>query len=197
MIRWRALTMHYLWRGAAVGLGLAVLSACAGTGVITNESHQSGYDPSLIGDVAARGGMALEVKGDPFPTAGQQFAEIAARALTQSHRGPEFTVFADPAEAPDGSMRTVVIANPQAPVTPANACTASVSGDPVAGGETLSITAALCRNDKAVVKMTGRALDVAGPDDPKVDQLFRQIGQQLYPRQNEAMQEDRDGGVWP
>jgi len=180
-----------------VVLAAGAVAACAGTGVITNDSRQSGYDPSLIGDVAARGGMALEVKGDPFPNDGGRFAEIAARALTQSHRGPEFTVFADPAEAPDGSMRTVVIANPQAPVTPANACTASVSGDPVAGGETLSITATLCRNDKAVVKMTGRALDVAGPDDPKVDQLFRQIGLQLYPRRNDAMREDGRADVWP
>jgi len=184
-------------RTAAAVLAAGVVAACAGTGVITNDSRQAGYDPSLIGDVAARGGMALEVKGDPFPGDGGRFAEIAARALTQSHRGPDFTVFADPADAPEGPLRTVVIANPRATVTPANACTASVSGDPVARGDTLSVTAALCRGDKAVVRMAGRALGVAGVEDAKVDGLFRQIGLQLYPRRNDAMREDRDGDVWP
>ena len=183
--------------GTAAVLATAVLSACTGSGVITNDARQAGYDPSLVADVAARGGMALDVKGAPFPNDGGRFAEIAARALTESHPGPEFTVFADAVDAPEGPLRTVVIANPRATVTPANACTASVSGDPVASGGTLSVTAALCRGDKAVTRMTGRAVGVDGVGDAKVDRLFRQIGQQLYPRRNEAMREDRDGDVWP
>jgi hypothetical protein len=184
-------------RPVVAATALAVLSACAGTGVITNDDRQNGYDPSLIADTARRGGMPLEVKGAPFPESGTRFATVAARALTESHPGPEFTVFADPADAPDGPLRTVVIANPSRTVTPANACTASVSGDPVASGGTLSVTAALCRGDKAVTRMTGRAVGVEGVGDAKVDRLFRQIGQQLYPRRNEAMREDRDGDVWP
>ena len=179
----------------AAAIGAAVLSGCA-SGVVTTDSRQAGYDPSLIADTARRGGMALEVKGAPFPETGGRFAKIAARALTESHRGPDFTVFALPDEAPEGPLRTVVIANPQETVTPANACTADVSGAVVEDGGTLSVTAALCRNDKAVVRMTGRALGVSGVDDPKVDQLFRQIGQQLYPRRNESLDDDIDG-VWP
>jgi hypothetical protein len=183
-------------RSAAAVIGAAVLSACA-NGVLTNNSRQAGYDPALIADTAGRGGMPLEVKGAPFPGDGGRFAEIAARALTESHRGPEFTVFAQPEQAPEGPLRTVVVANPQDPVTPANACTADASGTAVGAGGTLSVTAALCRNDKAVVRMTGRALNVSDVEDPKVDRLFRQIGQQLYPRRNEAMREDRDGDIWP
>jgi hypothetical protein len=183
-----------IMRPVVAATAVAVVSACAG--VITNDARQNGYDPSLIADTAKRGGMALEVKGAPFPDSGTRFAQVAARALTESHRGPEFTVFADPADAPDGPLRTVVIANPSRTVTPANACTASVSGTSVESGGTLAVTAALCRGDKAVTRMTGRAIGIDGADDPKVDQLFRQIGQQLYPRRNESLDDDIDS-VWP
>lgn len=189
-------TVCRMVRPAVAATALAVLSACAGGGVITNDARQNGYDPSLIADTARRGGMPLEVKGAPFPESGTRFASVAARALTESHPGPEFTVFADPADAPDGPVRTVVIANPSRTVTPANACTASVSGTRVESGGTLAVTAALCRGDKAVTRMTGRAIGVASADDPKVDQLFRQIGQQIYPRRNESLDDDIDS-VWP
>ncbi|MBK1696900.1 hypothetical protein [Rhodovibrio salinarum] len=184
-------------RALALALPLLSLAACAGTGVVVNDSRQSGYDPSLIADAASRGGMALEIKGQPFPGAETRFAEVAAEALSESHPGPEFTVFATPADAPEGPVRTVIVANPDATVTPANACTANVSGSAVEAGDTLAVTAALCRGDKAVTRMTGRAIDVNGPDDPKVDQLFRQIGQQLYPRQNESKRDDRGDDAWP
>jgi hypothetical protein len=177
----------------AVVLAAGILSACTGTGVITNDARQAGYDPSLIGDVARRGGMALEVKGDPFPGESARFAQIAARALTEDHPGPPFTVFADPGAAPDGPMRTVVVVNPKTRVTPANACTAQVSGTPVAAGGTLAVTAALCRGDKAVTRMTGRAVGVAGVDDPKVDRLFRQIAREVYPRRKEDKEEQE---IW-
>ena len=185
-----------LLRPVAVIVALVVLGGCAGAGVITNDARQAGYDPSLIADTARRGGMPLEVKGEPFPGAGDRFARVAARALTRSHPGPDFTVFADPAEAPPGPLRTVVLANPRTPVTPAAACTTEVTGTPVEPGGTLSVTAALCRGDKAVTRMTGRALKVAGADDPKVDLLFRQIGQQLYPRRNDLLDDDLDS-IWP
>jgi hypothetical protein len=172
----------------------ATLGACGLSGVTTTSARQAGYDPSLIADVARRGGMPLEVKGNPFPGDKARFAETAAAALTESHRGPDFTVFADPAQAPAGPMRTVIIANPQTAVSAGNACTADVSGTPVAGGGTLSVTAVLCRGDKAVTRMTGRAVGVAGAQDPKVAQLFRQIGLQLYPRRNDLL--DDDAEVW-
>lgn len=189
--------LKHLTHTTAAGLALALLGACAGAGVITTDARQSGYDPSLIGDAAGRGGMALEVKGRPFPDDGGRFAEVAARALTEAHRGPAFTVYPDPAAAPDGPLRTVVIANAATAVTPARACTTEVSGNPVAADGTLAVTAALCRGDKAVTRMTGRAAGVSGPDDPKVDLLFRQIARELYPRDNEARREDREGEIWP
>jgi hypothetical protein len=177
-------------RTAVAVAAVTTVGACAVASVTTTGVRQVGYDPSLIADVADRGGMPLDVKGQPFPGDQTRFAQVAAQALTQTHRGPPFTVYADPARAPDGPMRTVIVANPASPVSSGNVCTAEVSGQAVERGGTLSVTAALCRGDKAVTHMSGRATGITDAGDSNVARLFRQIGLHLYPRRNEMMEDE-------
>lgn len=184
---------------AALLAAATALASCAGmgdTGVSVGRVQQTGYQPSMRNYIADRGGMALEVVGIPFPGAETRFAQIAAHTLTESHFGPAFTVHADPADAPDTPFRTVVVVNATETVTPANACkTGPETATQSAADGQLRVIAALCRNDKAVTRVTGRAAGVSGVEDPRVVQLFRQIGLTLYTSRDETV--DRDTDILP
>lgn len=197
------MTKHIrLTAGAALLAAATALASCAGmggdTGVSVGRVQQTGYQPSMRNYIADRGGIALEVVGAPFPGAERRFAQIAARTLTESHFGPDFTVHADPADAPDIPFRTVVVVNATETVTPANACkTGPETATQSAADGQLRVIAALCRSDKAVTRVTGRAVGVSGVDDPRVVQLFRQIGLTLYTSRDETVDRDNDLLVMP
>lgn len=184
---------------AALVAAAVVLAGCAVTDpsdVSTGQVQTAGYEPSMRNYVADRGGMPLEVIGDPFPGSGDRFAEIAAQAISNSHFGPAFELYVDPSDAPDGAFRTAIVANPGETVTPANACKTDADGTAVGSGGTLRVIAALCRGDKAITRLTGQAVGVTGPDDPKVARLFRQIGATLYPSRSDQTDKSQDA-IWP
>jgi hypothetical protein len=187
--------------GVLLAGALAACSTATSTGPV---SIAPSYDRAYIADVAERGGMPLVLRGDPFPGNNGPFAEQVATALTDAHFGPAFTVFADPAEAPDGSAKTVLVVNPKRPVNSGNVCRTGTTGTPGDGPDggpdgdsdgssqgsaagsagTLEFTIAFCSANRRLSSMRGRLADVSGPEDPRIGELFRQVAIQLYPPRN-------------
>ena len=183
--------------GVLLAGALAACSTATSTGPV---SIAPSYDRAYIADVAERGGMPLVLRGDPFPGNNGPFAQQVATALTDAHFGPAFTVFADPAEAPDGSAKTVLVVNPKRPVNSGNVCRTGTTGTPDdspdggSGGSSqgsatgsagsLDFTIAFCSANRRLSSMRGRLADVSGPEDPRIGELFRQVAIQLYPPRN-------------
>lgn len=187
--------------GVLLAGALAACSTATSTGPV---SIAPSYDRAYIADVAERGGMPLVLRGDPFPGNNGAFAQQVATALTDAHFGPAFTVFADPAEAPDGSAKTVLVVNPKRPVNSGNVCRTGTTGTPGDGPDggpdgdsdgssqgsaagsagTLEFTIAFCSANRRLSSMRGRLADVSGPEDPRIGATFRQVAIQLYPPRN-------------
>jgi hypothetical protein len=161
--------------------GLAACSTATSTGPV---AIAPSYDRAYISDVAERGGMPLVLRGDPFPGNNASFTREVAGALTESHFGPDFTVFADPAEAPDGSAKTVLVVNADRRVNSGTVCGTETSGNPVGSDGALEFTIAFCSANQRLSSMRGRLANLAGPKDPRIADLFRQVGIQLYPPRN-------------
>ncbi|MBK1671197.1 hypothetical protein CKO28_24650 [Rhodovibrio sodomensis] len=153
------------------------------------------YDQAYISDVAERGGMPLIVRGDPFPGNNGPFARQVATALTDSHFGPEFTVFADPAEAPDGSAKTVLVVNATQRVNSGTVCHSDASdssaGSAVGPAGKIDFTIAFCSGNRRLSSLRGQLAEVSGPEDPRIGELFQQVAIQLYPPHNPD-RNDRD-----
>lgn len=167
-----------------VALATVVLLAACSTATSTGPvSIAPRYDRSYVSDMAARGGMPLVVKGNPFPGDNGAFARQVATALTEAHFGPEFTVFADPDAAPDGSTKTVLIVNAERRVNSGRVCGSdSAGGGPVEGA--LDFTIAFCSGSRRLSSIRGRFTDLTGPEDRRIAEVFRQVAIQLYPSHN-------------
>ena len=179
-------------RRACLAATVAIaLASCAGGQVGT--TTQRSYDPSMLNDIAKRGGMPLVVKGAPFPEAGDRFAEIAAERLTNARFGPDFTVYPQ-GQAPDGARtgrnpwKTVLIVNPSSPVSGSNSCTAAVEGRAARDGK-VDMVAALCRGDKAVTSIRAWGSEISNVDSARLKRLLGDIAVNLYPLRDD----DRDG----
>jgi hypothetical protein len=181
--------------GAVATAAGLLLAGCAGTGIDSvGTTTQRSYDPTMLSEIAKRGGMPLEVKGDPFPGESDRFAALAARKFTENHFGPDFAVYPqgtrepDP-DAPNNPWRTVLVVNAKDPVAPSAVCRAGeVKGTPASDGK-LDMTAALCLGDKAVTSLKGWGSDIEGPESPRLGRLFEQIAPNLYPLRDD----DQDG----
>lgn len=185
-------TNRFLWLTSILALA-GLLAGCAGV-PRTNDAIQYSYTPSMLNDVAKRGGMPLVVRGEPFPDQEGRFAEVAAGILTETHRGPEFEVFPDGTRTSSNNpWRTVMVVNPRGGVAASNVCSGDVTGSTVENGE-MRVIAAFCLGDRAKTTVRGWASNATGAGSQVVASLLRQTGLALYPLLDEDRDRDSPGG---
>ena len=176
----------------AVSILAIALAGCANVDRV-GTTTQRNYSPSMLNDIAKRGGMPLVVHGAPFGERTDAFARMAADRLSNDRFGPDFTVYPQGSEVQGideagNPWKTVLIVNSDTAVTNSNACTASPGSRGTSDGR-VEILAALCRGDKAVTSIRGWAYDIAGPTSTRLRELLKNIALNLYPQRDE----DRDG----
>jgi hypothetical protein len=182
--------------GVVLALGLAGCSATNGVSIV--EDQQTGFfSPEEYGFDASKGEMTVVVRGSAF---GMDQASLA-NLVVQNMQGADWTPHArfTPASGPN-TARTysyVMMLDGPRNITGASLCEQPRQPLPTAAnlpaGE-LRLVAALCRYNKATNSVSGRALGVVGPYDPKVHELIAGSVLQLTRPNQDRIDRDRDHG---
>lgn len=165
---------------AAMLLGLAAIPAAAAAAVIGGTYYAPQYDFREF--FAATDGRNFQVvlAGNPFP--GQDPAMVARDLLPVMQAAkprPALTFTYDtPAERPRPDYRLVLIADPALDLGSASVCNGVTRFRPGQPG-TLYVYAVYCRNDQVMSETTAWT-QATGPNDPRVNQLFRELFQVVF-----------------
>jgi hypothetical protein len=164
-------------RSIAAALAISLVApAAASAAVIGGTYYAPQYDYREF--FAATDGKAFQVQflGTPFP--GVDPAALARSLLPMMQRAkprPALTFTTDrPSPPPRPDYRLVLVFDPAL----------NLNSDPVCAGEPARfrpgtpgrfyVYAIYCRNDRAMSQTTAWT-DASGPDDPRLEQLFRQL----------------------
>ena len=178
-----------------------VLGGCGATnGVSIVEDQQTGYFATEeYARDASMGEMTVVVRGTAFGADQQALANLVLRNMQGADWGPHarFTTASGP-----GTARTysyVLMFNGPLDITGASLCARPAqplaTGPALAPGE-LRLVAALCRFNKITTSVSGRALGVAGYEDPKVHQLIVAAVQDLTRPTQPRIDRDRNDGAF-
>jgi hypothetical protein len=173
------------WRLGVLVAAAIALAGCAGPIPITTPTQVGSYNPGMLSYVASRGGMPVEVHGNPFGGPQQAFERKVADTLTTAHRGPSFPVTPGKAEGQQGAYRLVMVFNGS---TSGYRICSNPSGQ-TSSGSNVTVAAAFCHNDKWITTVGGRTT-ASGFDDPAFGRLMQQVAASLLP----ARSPDQDGG---
>lgn len=161
---------------AAVALALALAGCSATNGVSIVEDQQTGYfAPEEYGRDASTGEMTVVVRGNAFGLNQAALANLVVQNMQGNDWGTHAR-FTPVSGANTARMYSyVMLLNGPRNVNTASLCEQPMQPLPaatdMAPGE-MRLAAALCRYNKATNTVSGRAVGVVGPYDPKVGQLI-------------------------
>ncbi|WP_119165776.1 hypothetical protein [Algihabitans albus] len=172
----------------AASLG-GLLAACAPGGaigpggVVINQQYVgSSYDPSDLGFAQSRGGVLLQLGGQPFAGDRTEFAEQVGTLFEGSHFGPPVDFIVAPPEDFRSSYRVVTVFDAPGATSAPQLCR---SGEPPAveanGADGLRIMAAYCVGSDRVTSAVANVGPVTGVDDPAFTATIRALGLALFP----------------
>ena len=174
-----------------------VLAGCSATnGVSIVEDQQTGYFASeeYARDVSI-GDMMVVVRGSAFGTDQKTLSDLVLRNMQGADWGPHarFTTLSAPSTARTYSY--VMMLNGPLNIGGASLC--ARPSQPLSAGPSLPpgeirLVAAICRFNKIATSVSGRAVGVVGPNDPKMHALIAGAVQDLT-RPNQP-RIDRDPG---
>jgi hypothetical protein len=161
---------------AAAALAAALAGCSATNGVSIVEDQQTGYFASEeYGRDASSGEMTVVVRGSAFGLNQAALANLVVQNMQNNDWGPHarFTPLSGANTARMYSY--VMLLNGARNVNAAALCEQPMQPLPtatdLAPGE-IRLAAALCRYNKATNTVSGRAVGVVGPYDPKMNQLI-------------------------
>lgn len=180
---------HMAMAVVAAAVGLA---ACAGAPTVgpTQLDRYSSDDGALF-----YGSGQLVLIGEADSDEGtRQFAAVAAENVAQGAMSRSNFLLTPYEEGGYAATNRVVVV-----IGGANGATLC-SDPPRQGGSfhggSLQVAAAACNGERRLSSTRGRIDDVTGPEDPKLAQLFNQIGGELFPSSNPDL-EQPEGRLWP
>lgn len=184
--------MRKSMRFFGLGLLLALLSACAGTPMVRPVTIVGGYTPQLLNYAAGKGGMLVEVVGNPFPVPKPEVDAVVVAVLERSHYGPRIPFFMEAPEGYTSPYRVVVALDPAPGVGARTLCAGRVETRPRAPAELNRVEAALCARELVITSTGGRVAGPLGPRDPAFVRLIEQIGLALFPPFDPDRHDGRD-----
>jgi hypothetical protein len=173
--------MRFRNRIVAAVLGLAAFPAAVSAAVIGGTYYATQYDFSEF--FAATDGRNFQVilVGNPFPAMDpNQVARELLPVMQAAKPRPALTFTYEPApEPPRPYYRLVLIANPTLDLGSNTVCAGTTRVRPPQPG-VFYIYAVYCRNDLALSETTAWT-QATGPNDPRINQLFRELFQVVFP----------------
>ena len=166
---------------AAAVLGLAAIPVAAAAAVIGGTYYAPQYDFREF--FAATDGRNFQVilAGNPFP--GQDPAMVARELLPVMQAAkprPALTFTYDtPVEKPRPDYRLVLISDPALDLGSDSVCKGITRFRPPSQPGVFYVYAVYCRNDQVMSETTAWT-PATGPNDPRVNQLFRELFQVVF-----------------
>jgi hypothetical protein len=180
-------------------LAFALLTGCAGGPgggpTVSQQYIDATYDPAALGFAQSRGGVELQIAGNPFGGDPLAFDRRVAELLERSHFGPDVDfVFDPPADFASAYEVAMVFDAPLATSAP-RLCRGPVPEIMANGTNGMRIVAAYCVGGDRVTSAIATVGPTAGPDDPKFARAIEALGLALFPPAS-ANDELRRDGDW-
>lgn len=180
-------------RSFRVILGLLLLAGCAGQGFIYNNAISSSYRPTEFGYGAGRRDLTTVIVGNPFDLDQDTLDTKLVAKLNASRnllQPTHFTTTPGPSARP--RYRAVFYFDAQ-PVILDRLCRDPAKVPKADLGATLRLTAVFCRDQAFFSTVTGELDGLTDIDDPRFDNLIRQMVILLFPPIDPT--EDGNGGM--
>ena len=176
---------------AALGLSAAV--GCAEAATIGGTYYAPQYDYQEFFAATDRRTFQVVLAGNPFPGSDPQAVAQALLPVMQAAKPrPALTfTYADPPERPRPYYRLVLIADPALNLGSNQVCNGVTRFRPHQPG-VFYVYAVYCRNDQVLSETTAWT-QASGPADPRIDRLFRELFQVVFP-DSPALLPNVDGG---
>jgi hypothetical protein len=156
---------------------LTTLAACDSV-VVYEPLYSQRYSDGMFDYAGRNGEMNLDVIGNPFGSS--NFVQIVADDMYGATRGAPVKFTPQPQGPGSAPFHVVMAFNPPPGATSDEACARRVSPTTGTNGVVL-VLAAFCSGDVVMTEATGRAGNIAGPDDPRFRSLVRQVALALIP----------------
>ncbi len=175
-----------LFRLPALLLAAAALlgpAACdQGPATVTLYMHPAGAFDFLIAATRNEGPLYLEIDGQPFGESDGLDSRVAA-VMEQALQSRVLRLTSDQTAAEDPRFRLVLVFNPAEGGGDLFAfCREPLAGGPPESDGRIALRAGFCRGDDLLAAVDGRAEEVESLDDPKVEQLIRQVARDIFSR---------------
>ncbi len=166
--------------GAAGATLLAVLAGCGGQTTVVQPTYRTSYDPALLVYAASRGGMKVDIVGEPFAGRAAEVSRTVTTRLSQSIPGVDMPFFTKPPAGFDSPYRVVMLFDPSPGANFQDLCTAP-EGQPTARSPgRVQVAAALCSTGQTITRVRGSVSNVTSPDEAGFADLMGQVGRGLF-----------------
>jgi hypothetical protein len=159
---------------------LSATACSANTVVLSPTSFYAAYTPTILNYAATRGGILVDVTGNPFDAPQEDLEQAITQSMTGSHFGPRVGFLTTPPEDFVVPYRVVMVFDAAQNHTDLKLCRFDHGIDPQAG-EKVRVHAALCAKESPLTAVSGQVAEASGPGDPRFHQLIRQITVNLLP----------------
>jgi hypothetical protein len=183
---------------AALALGVTGCSATNGVSIV--EDQQTGFFAAEeYARDASTGEMTVVVRGNAFGLDQASLANLVVQNMQGNDWGPHarLTAFSGPNTARMYSY--VMMLNGPRNITGASLCAQPMQPLPTAtdlAPGALRLTGAVCRYNKATNSVSGRAVGVVGPYDPKVNQLIGGAIREMTRPNQQRIDRDRNDSTF-
>ena len=187
----------------AIALLAGSLGACVNTDVVLSPTNFYGaYTPSVVNYSSARGGLPVEVVGNPFDAPKDELNTAISGWMEGSHFGPHVNFLTSPPGDFASAYRIVLVFDSTQGYTELKLCRESGSIQPGTEGPgseepgteaPVRVHAALCAGESPLTGVSGRVIGASGPADPKFGRLMAQITTNLLPPFNPDRRDNDNG----
>ena len=167
-------------RFAAVPLCAALLGACAGP-VVHSSSINPGWTPQLLDYAASKGGILVEVQGNPFQAPKEELDAVIVETMAKHHFGQKVPFFSKAPPDFGSPYRVVVALNPGRGISTHKLCAGTVETRPRGPQDPDRVHAALCARELVITSAVGSVSGSIGPRDPNFVELIAQVSLSLFP----------------
>lgn len=184
--------MYKTTKLAASLMVLSLAAACAGGPIVHPGNVSSGYTPDILNYSAAKGGMLIEVAGNPFARPKAELDAAVVETAAKSHFGQKIPFFTQAPEGYTSPYRVVFAMNPARGIDAYSLCAGKIETRARAPKESDRVTAALCAREVVITSVRGSVAGPLGPRDPAFLNLIAQMSQALFPPSSPAKRGGRD-----
>jgi hypothetical protein len=172
-----------LLAGPLLAAALLGPAACdQGPSTVTLYMHPTGAFDFLVAATKNAGPLYLEIDGMPFGESDGLEGRVAA-VMEKAVQSRVLRLTTDRTAAEDARFRLVLVFNPAEGGGDLFAfCRDQPGGGPPESGARIALRAGFCRGDDLLAAVDGWAEEAESLDDPKIEQLMRQVARDLFSR---------------